>query len=297
MNEQKKIQWHAPFAAATRLQLREDKDLFVFEEEYRLSSKPLEMDLLIIKKVSDAEPKNEIAKIFRTHNIVEYKSPGDKLNIDTWYKTIAYAGLYKSLGEHTDARKAEDITVTLIREKKPAHLFALLRSQYGIEIQERYEGIYYLTGKVLFPTQFIETARLRKGANTWLQFLTRNATSEMVNSFLKQSNQLQEQGEIAYADAITGLMLQSGKQLFVKKRKEKTQMTPTLARFVLQEEIEEYEAQLKKKDNVIAKQDSALAKQDSALRKRMPLSKKKTKRSPAFARSLPKRVRKSVNNA
>ena len=269
MNEQKKIQWHAPFAAATRLQLREDKDLFVFEEEYRLSSKPLEMDLLIIKKVSDAEPKNEIAKIFRTHNIVEYKSPGDKLNIDTWYKTIAYAGLYKSLGEHTDARKAEDITVTLIREKKPAHLFALLRSQYGIEIQERYEGIYYLTGKVLFPTQFIETARLRKGANTWLQFLTKNTTSEMFNSFMEQSDLLREQGEIGYADAIVGLMIQSNTQIFDIIQKEKTQMvTPTLARFILQEEIEEYEAQLAKKEKEIAKMDKAIEKIDILIAKK-----------------------------
>ena len=269
MNEQKKIQWHAPFAAATRLQLREDKDLFVFQEEYRLSSKPLEIDLLIIKKVSDAEPKNEIAKIFRTHNIVEYKSPGDKLNIDTWYKPIAYAGLYKSLGEHTDARKAEDITVTLIREKKPAHLFALLRSQYGIEIQERYEGIYYLTGKVLFPTQFIETARLRKGANTWLQFLTKNTTSEMFNSFMEQSDLLREQGEIGYADAIVGLMIQSNTQIFDIIQKENKQMiTPTLARFILQEEIEEYEAQLAKKDSALAKQEKAIAKKDASLEKK-----------------------------
>ena len=45
-----KHQWHAPFCAAMRLELRENKDILDFINEYNLSSKPLQMDLLIIKK-------------------------------------------------------------------------------------------------------------------------------------------------------------------------------------------------------------------------------------------------------
>ena len=73
-------------------------------------------------------------------------------------------------------------------------------------------------------------------------------------------------------------MIQSNTQLFVKKRKEKTQMTPTLARFVLQEEIEEYEAQLAKKEKEIAKMDKAIEKKDKEIaRLRAKLAEKSQK--------------------
>ena len=74
-------------------------------------------------------------------------------------------------------------------------------------------------------------------------------------------------------------MLQSGKQLFVKKRKEKTQMTPTLARFILQEEIEEYEAQLAKNERDLAKNKRDLAKKDKEIaRLRAKLAEKSQKK-------------------
>ena len=265
MNKRKKMQWHAPFTAATKLALRNDKDLFIFEEDYPLGSKPLEMDLLIIKKVSDAEPENVIAKLFRTHNILEFKSPGDALNIDTWFKTIAYAGLYKSLGSHTDERKAAEITVTLIREKKPVRLFTVLQAEYGIEIREAYPGVYYLTGKTLFPTQFIETDRLDHEMNNWLRCLTRNVTTELVDVFVEQSSELRTQGEIEYSDSILDLMLDTNKALFYKRQKENKDMTPGLARFYLEDEIKEYKAEIASLDAALADREAALANMDAAL--------------------------------
>ena len=40
--------------------------------------------------------KNEIGAFFRKHNLTEYKSPKSALTIDTLYKTLGYAALYKS---------------------------------------------------------------------------------------------------------------------------------------------------------------------------------------------------------
>ena len=60
--------------------------------------------------------KNEIGAIFKGHNIMEYKSPDDELNIDTFFKVIAYACLYKSKGHSVDDIKAHDITITFVRE-------------------------------------------------------------------------------------------------------------------------------------------------------------------------------------
>ena len=46
----RKIQWHPGFAAAMHLELNKYKDNLIFEKEYNLNTKPLEIDLLIIKK-------------------------------------------------------------------------------------------------------------------------------------------------------------------------------------------------------------------------------------------------------
>ena len=102
----------------------------------------------------------------------------------------------------------------------------------------------------------------------------------MFNSFMEQSDLLREQGEIGYADAIVGLMIQSNTQIFDIIQKEKTQMvTPTLARFILQEEIEEYEAQLAKNERDLAKNKRDLAKKDKEIaRLRAKLAEKSQKK-------------------
>lgn len=81
------------------LELRQNRNDLIFEKEYNLNTKPLEIDLLIIKKTATTQIVNEIGRFFRGHNIVEYKSPEAHLDIDTFYKVGAYAGLYKSYGK------------------------------------------------------------------------------------------------------------------------------------------------------------------------------------------------------
>ena len=117
--DDKKTQWHPGFAAAMDLELRENRDDLTYIKEYSLNTKPLEVDLLVIKKDGRVEIANEIGKIFRKHNIVEFKSPEDHLNEDVFYKTGAYASLYKSYGRTVGERKAYDITVSIIREARP----------------------------------------------------------------------------------------------------------------------------------------------------------------------------------
>lgn len=118
-----KVQWHPGFVAAMNLEFAKNRDDLEFIKEYNLNSKPLEIDLLVIKKDTDAIIDNEIGAIFKGHNIVEYKSPEDHLDIDTFYKVGAYASLYKSYGETVDSINADDVTVSLVRDTKPVGLF------------------------------------------------------------------------------------------------------------------------------------------------------------------------------
>lgn len=154
-----KIQWHPGFISAMDLELCENRTDLVYEREYNLNTKPLEIDLLVIKKDRNVQMINEIGKLFRGHNIMEYKSPEDGLNIDAFYKSGAYASLYKSYGETVDKRTADDITVSIVRQSRPAGLFGYFE-KHGIRVTNSFHGIYYVLDAVLFPTQIVVTREL-----------------------------------------------------------------------------------------------------------------------------------------
>ena len=62
--QDKKIQWHPGFVAAMNLEFAEDRSGLIFEKEYNLNTKPLEIDLLIIKKEAGVKLVNEIGSLF-----------------------------------------------------------------------------------------------------------------------------------------------------------------------------------------------------------------------------------------
>ena len=161
MTKEIKTQWHPAFCSAVKLELIENKGDLDYENEYNLNSKPIQIDLLVIKKSKDVEIKNEIGKIFRGHNILEYKSPQDSMNVDTFIKVIAYACLYKASEVHVNDICLEDITITLIRERRPRELFKWF-TKHGYEICEKYPGIYYVNKDGNFPIQVIVSSRLAK---------------------------------------------------------------------------------------------------------------------------------------
>ena len=59
--EKKRIQWHSCFSAALRITLGDEMEHLEMQEEYLLSRKPLQMDILIIKNsiISKSEKKSE----------------------------------------------------------------------------------------------------------------------------------------------------------------------------------------------------------------------------------------------
>ena len=193
----KKIQWHPGFVAAMNLEFALNRDKLVFQQEYNLNTRPLEVDLLIIKKDSSVQIGNEIGSFFRGHNILEYKSPKDHLGIDAFYKTQSYAGLYKSYGKTEDERKAWDITVSLFRESKPEGLFGYFEDHgYGITCLQK--GIYYIEGNTLFPTQIVVTGELDNTANIWLRALTEKMGKAEMRGLLDKIRNLWKLWNLSY---------------------------------------------------------------------------------------------------
>lgn len=61
--------------------------------------------MLIIKKADKQPLHKNIGRIFRTYNVIEYKSPDDTLSIDAFYKAYGYVNFYKALTGNSDNKK------------------------------------------------------------------------------------------------------------------------------------------------------------------------------------------------
>ena len=207
-----KIQWHPGFVAAMNLEFAEDRAGLIFEKEYNLNTKPLEIDLLVIKKEADVKIANEIGSLFRGHNIMEYKSPEDSLDIDAFYKAGAYASLYKSYGETTDAVKADDVTVSLVREARPVGLFLYFR-EHGYMVSNPYHGIYYVEGAVLFPTQIVVTGELDGVSHIWLGALSRRMEKQSMVRLLERAGRLSGKADQEFADSVLEVSIEANKQV------------------------------------------------------------------------------------
>ena len=181
-----KLQWHPAFCSALRLELLEDAENLEFTDEFQLTEKPLQIDCTVVKVKRDCKIKNEIGKIFRKHNIFEYKSPMDELNIDTFYKAVAYACLYKVLPNHVNEIPAEEITITLIRDRKPVKLLGELeKSGYGYKKEAA--GIYYVNG-AMFPVQIIVSSELDVDMHVQLKALTDRLEESLLRQYLLQAS-------------------------------------------------------------------------------------------------------------
>jgi hypothetical protein len=88
-----RIAWHPAFFEAIQLELEQYRDVLEFHSEYQLTSEPLRIDVLIIKKLKDIPIRKNIAAVFRQENLLEYKSPDDYLSVDDFYKVYGYACL------------------------------------------------------------------------------------------------------------------------------------------------------------------------------------------------------------
>lgn len=193
-NQTEVIHWHPGFYGAIELELKQNKSDLIFESEHQLSKEPLRMDMLIIKKQADVVVQNEIGQIFKRYNVLEFKSPEDGLSIDDFFKTIGYACIYKGLGETVDAVPENELTVSIFRETYPRELFEKLK-QSGRRVKKQFEGIYYVSGNLLFDTQIVVTKELCEETHRYLKLLSKNVKEQDVRRLIEDACQSQTQGD------------------------------------------------------------------------------------------------------
>lgn len=210
MDEQGKIYWHSAHHEALQLELYEYRDALEFIEEHELSKEALRMDTLVIKKIKDVQISKNIGKIFRTHNIVEYKSEKDNFSFWDYQKVLGYAFIYSSF----EKVQISDITITISLTIYPRELIKTLENNYGFKIRNMDNGIHYVDGGIV-PIQVLESKNLSENENLFLRNLRSNLTSKDIFTILKaykEQRQLNEKN--VFIDRLAKANSKSYKEAF-----------------------------------------------------------------------------------
>jgi len=174
--------WHPAFFEAIQLELNEYRHALQFIYEHPLTTEPLKIDVIIIKKTADIPIKKNIAAQFRKINIVEYKSPDISVTVKDFYHVYGYACLYQSLNNDVDI---SDITLTFIETRYPQKLIQHLTKKRGFSVEETSPGIYSIRGDIL-PIQIIDSRRLSAEENIWLKELDNRLSAPQLQRILEE---------------------------------------------------------------------------------------------------------------
>lgn len=154
--------------------------------------------------------KKNIGKIFRRHNIIEYKGPEDYISIDDFYKVYGYACFYKADTACVDAVKIEELTISFICHSCPKKLIKHLERR-GYRIRNIERGIYYIEG-LLLPIQLILTSKLSEEENLWLRSLTNDLKEvQIARRLLEEYRKHKDDGRY---ESVMDLITNANKELF-----------------------------------------------------------------------------------
>jgi len=187
-----RTQWHPAAVLAFRTELEDYRDDLAIEAECQLTTEPLRIDVVIIKKTRDVVIQKNIARIFRQYNIVEYKSPDDHVSIEDYHKTHAYARLYAALNKVG----IDDLSVTVATTRHPKKLLAFLEKRF--KVRQEQQGIFVVDGEV-YPTQIIVVSELSEKDNFWLVNLRNDLTIEQWDKVITAAEDKPDIGPYIYA--------------------------------------------------------------------------------------------------
>jgi hypothetical protein len=197
--QSEQIDWHTAFFEGLQAEFESYKDLLEFISEVPLTTEPLRIDVVVIKKRSDILIEKNIGQIFRKVNIVEYKSETDYFSVADLHKTIAYVHLYMSLNStSTEPITEQNTTLSIVLYKNPREVIKYIKLNYGWEFDKKFEGVYYVTGSN-FRIQIINCKELMNDENLWLHGLRRDVETETWQKILLASEHNDKL--LAYANA------------------------------------------------------------------------------------------------
>jgi hypothetical protein len=187
-------EWHPVFVTAVKEALADAGPGQVeILAEAALSSKPLDIDVIVIKKHEEAVLSHPIARIFRKYNLFEFKSPLDYLAANDFDKGLALARLYKAI-EHTGERTLDKFTITLVSSGHPRAMMEMLKARH-LEVAKGIPeaGFYRVKGE-MFLIQIVVINELAnpEAIYPFAPFLTGQRRKEIRPFSLLMQKYLQE---------------------------------------------------------------------------------------------------------
>ena len=251
-----KTQWHPAFVGGIKISLLDYSDELTYDPEYQLTKGPLYTDILVIRKNTGGMIDNDIARIFRNHNLIEYKSPDDALNIDDFYKVLAYVGLYKAAGATVNEIPGDGLTATLIREGKPVSLFKEIR-RLGGTVKESAKGVYQVEGMANFPVQVVVTRDLEGDTFASLRVLSKKPSEDDIRTFVTQAMGFQKQGDKQDADAVLQVSISANEKVYEEIKRRDPVMCDALMTLMKPEMEAEFDIRVKRMQEESNKREEA----------------------------------------
>lgn len=228
------LPWHPGFFAGIQIEFEEEAHKLTFENEHQLGTDPMRIDVLIIKKLTSESIRKNIGRIFREHNLIEYKSPEDYLSIDAFYKVLGYACFYKSDVQYVNTINVEEITISYVSKKYPRKLIQHLKTVRGYRLIPQGNGIWYIEGGI-FPMQLIVTSRLSKKENFWLKNLTNDLKNTSDAELLFTEYEKHKDSNLH--KSVMNLIMKANKEVFKEARNNMCEALMELMEDVIEEKF------------------------------------------------------------
>ena len=255
------LQWHDGFHASLQIELRGEAAQLEFYSEHELYKKALRVDTLVIKNSDDTPVQKKIGKIFRKYNLIEYKSPGDYLSINDFYKVYGYACLYQSNTEKTHEIAMKDVTITFVCSHYPRKMLKILKEERKIEAERIENGIYRLKNDSI-AMQILVIWQLSAEENRWLTSLTRNLPMNENTKMLLREYQ-RNKGSILYQSAMD-LIMQANKGIM----EEDGSMVCDVLKEIFADEWKEKELQMQQKESQMQQKESQMQQKESQMQQK-----------------------------
>ncbi|MTI83614.1 MAG: hypothetical protein FH756_06850 [Firmicutes bacterium] len=179
-------QWHPMFVTSLREALSDagPGDIEI-KDEVALSSKPLDVDVLVVKKKDAIKLRHPVADIFRKYNLFEFKSPDDYLEPNDYDKGLAIARLYKVL-EHPKMNNLDQLTLTFVSSRHPRAMLNMIKDR-GVKVLKDMpgSGFYRVDGEAI-PVQITVLRELTKADQSYMFsiFLARNEKLKLSSTLI-----------------------------------------------------------------------------------------------------------------
>ena len=235
-NEIGRTEYHYGFYGAVHASYEPTNVKMQYLQEHELGDEPVRMDMLILKQ--DTAPLTDpVGSFFKTHNVLEYKSPADQLSVKDFYKVQAYALLYHGLSSTGDPVSIETLTVSIFRHTYPRKMFRELENG-GFRLELVHPGVYHVKGAISVPAQIVITSRLPKGEYEVFKVLAKDASKEDILKVLKLADESTDPKMIDYIRAVMNVSA-SVNEALIKKIKEDGTMNQAVRRIFKEELAQE----------------------------------------------------------